>query len=539
MARLSARTYGSLLTAVGVLLAGIHVRTALDLWSKPTVMVVEAFVPLELSLIVALVGVLAVEERLCLDRFADRMLVWAGIGTVVLGAVAGWVFVDAAVRGRPVPETRRMVVSAATLGTVVGVVVGIYDGRGRREQRRGDRLTGVNDTLRTATREVVNATTREGLEQGVCDRLTRSALYDAAWIGRYSPGATTVAPIAWAGHDEAYIESLEVSVDPDESIGQGPGGEAIQTGELQAVQDVAAEPTLEPWRDMLAERDVASLAVVPLVGDDAVHGILSVYADRTFVFDAPEREALTELGESIGNAIDSIRARDRLSRRERELARQNERLDEFASVVSHDLRSPLNVATGNIELARTGEDDRLDRAANALDRMNELIDDVLTLAREGRTVSEFESLDLRGVAEAAWATTDTPDATLGFEGDLGTVRGDEKRVVQVFENLFRNSVEHGSTETGTEESAGTGGATVTVGRTDDGFYVADGGPGIPESERDEVFEAGFSTDPEGTGLGLNIVRTIGEAHGWEVRATESAAGGARFEFDGVEPGDSD
>jgi len=292
------------------------------------------------------------------------------------------------------------------------------------------------------------------------------------------------------------------------------------------------------------------------------------------VFDTQEREALSELGESIGHAIDSMEARAQLTRRERELARQNQRLDEFASVVSHDLRNPLNVAVGNLELAQvTVDDDHLDRVDDALARMDELIDDLLTLARYGRTVDEVQSVDLRSVAEKAWATTDTEGAQLQFDGDPGTVQADASRLTQVFENLFRNSVEHSSTESRTKsgdsvehsstenrrggagdsvehESAddlpttdgpetvdflrsGRGKATnvtITVGRTASGFYVADDGPGIPEAERDRVFETGYSTAADGTGFGLNIVRTVAEAHGWRVVVTESSTGGARFEF---------
>ena len=590
MARLSARTCGTTLVAAGVVLALTHLHAALHLWSVPMLMIVDAFVPLELALIVTATGVWTYGGWSGVDEFADRMLVWAGIGALVFGAAAGWIAIDAAVRESNLPAVGRMVANAATMGALCGVVVGVYDARGRHEHRRANRLTRLNDTLRIATREVVTATERDELEREVCEQLTRSELYDSVWIGRYSPGTTVVDPATWAGHDEAYIESLEVTVDPDEPEGQGPGGEAIRTGEIQPVQDVFAEPRLEPWWDLLSERGIESMAVVPFVGETDVYGFLSVYADRPNVFDAPEREALTDLGESIGNAIDSIQARDRLARRERELKRQNEQLDEFASVISHDLRNPLNVAVGNLELVQEDvSHDRLGRAATALGRMDELIDNVLRLAREGRTVSEFQPIDLQAVAESAWSTTDTGDSVLRFESHPGTVQGDEKRVVQAFENLFRNSVEHGSTRGRTQsgddvehgstdgrpkaddsetprtagdcgsESAGSqcvepvdggrhtgcGGdasgtaVTVTVGPTADGFYVVDDGPGIPETDRDDVFGVGYSTNPEGTGFGLNIVRTIAEAHGWSVRAVESETGGARFEFAGVDPADAD
>jgi signal transduction histidine kinase len=71
--------------------------------------------------------------------------------------------------------------------------------------------------------------------------------------------------------------------------------------------------------------------------------------------------------------------------------------------------------------------------------------------------------------------------------------------------------------------------------TNDGVEIAYeiDGPGIPEDRRDRVLEAGYSTAENGTGLGLDIVREIAEAHGWEITVTESETGGARFDITGV------
>ncbi|MFB6309096.1 MAG: PAS domain-containing protein [Haloarculaceae archaeon] len=204
---------------------------------------------------------------------------------------------------------------------------------------------------------------------------------------------------------------------------------------------------------------------------------------------------------------------------ERRLKRQNERLDELTSVVSHDLRNPLNVATGRLELAqRECDSDYLDDVADAHDRIESLIDDLLTLAREGEQVVETDAVDLAGVIQGCWRNVETTDATLVVEADR-TIRADPSRLKRLLENLFRNAVEHAGDD-----------VTVTVGDLDDGFYVADDGPGIPEDERDRVFEAGYSTTDTGTGFGLNIVGEIAKAHDWDVTVRDSEAGGARFEI---------
>jgi PAS domain S-box-containing protein len=222
---------------------------------------------------------------------------------------------------------------------------------------------------------------------------------------------------------------------------------------------------------------------------------------------------------------------------EKELTRQNERLDEFASVVSHDLRNPLNVAAARLDLARQECDsDHLDEVAWAHDRMADLIEDILTVARVGGAASAFEPVGLAAIARRCWDGVPTGDATLVVDTDR-RIRADRSRLRQLLENLVRNTVEHGSTSPGSAASRGDAverGVTVTVGTLSDGFYVADDGPGIPESERDRVFDSGYTTTADGTGFGLHIVAQVAEAHGWDVRATESESGGARFEFTGVE-----
>ncbi|WP_281194248.1 HAMP domain-containing sensor histidine kinase [Halorubrum sp. F4] len=258
-----------------------------------------------------------------------------------------------------------------------------------------------------------------------------------------------------------------------------------------------------------------------------------------------ERGRRDENGDTVGYLFPAY---DRFER-ERRLERQRERLEEFASVVSHDLRNPLSVAVGNLELAREfdGDDavERIDRAHDALDRMDELISDLLSLAREGRSVEATAETDLQVVVDRAWATVGrAANAELVVEEPLPRIECDRNRLRQALENLFRNAIEHGSDEEIGEDAVAvdddairrqvdSDGVRVFVGRTDDGFYVADDGPGIPEERREEIFEPGHTTAEEGTGFGLAIVERIVEAHGWSVGVTESNAAGARFEFSDV------
>jgi signal transduction histidine kinase len=237
-----------------------------------------------------------------------------------------------------------------------------------------------------------------------------------------------------------------------------------------------------------------------------------------------------------------INSRDITGRREREerLHQRNEQLEEFASVISHDLRNPLSVAHGYGRLLEDEYDDeRLGKIVAAHERMEELIDDLLTLAKEGRAVSEPEPVVLEEAARQAWAIVDTTDGALEVEADRELL-ADDTRLRQLLENLFANAMEHGRDDAEPAVSSADGGVDerpavqVEIGAEEWGFYVADDGPGVPEAERANVFEAGESGDQNGIGLGLTIVKRIGDAHGWDVSVTHSDAGGARFEFTGVE-----
>jgi signal transduction histidine kinase len=204
------------------------------------------------------------------------------------------------------------------------------------------------------------------------------------------------------------------------------------------------------------------------------------------------------------------------------LQEQNERLDQFASMVSHDLQNPLSIATGHLELYQeTGDSAHLSKVGETLSRLDELTQDLLTLVQSNEMTDSIENVSLSEVTHDAWEMIETRDATLTVSDCF--VRADRGPLQALFENLFRNAIGHGGNE-----------VTVRVGPLEEGFYIEDTGTGLPERKRETVFEHGFSTGYGGNGVGLTIVSRIANHHGWSIELTEEESGGARFEFTGVE-----
>ncbi|KZN25336.1 PAS domain-containing sensor histidine kinase [Haladaptatus sp. R4] len=237
---------------------------------------------------------------------------------------------------------------------------------------------------------------------------------------------------------------------------------------------------------------------------------------------------LSASGTKLSGTVLIVRDVTEFERQKRGVERQNERLERVGHTIAHDLRNPLNIAKGYLDLERSdGDGEYFDNVERAHDRMEEIIDDVLSMARLDQA-ERFETLDLARTAERAWENVETKSATVSIEVGTVFVRANAGQLSSVFENLFRNAIEHAgptaAIEVGWIETEGTSGT----------LYVEDDGDGIPPTERTRVFEHGYSTRAGGTGAGLSIIADIAERHGWEVSATAGDQHGARFHISGVQ-----
>ncbi len=368
------------------------------------------------------------------------------------------------------------------------------------------------EALNQATRELMAAESREEVADIAVEAARDILELEANAIHLYEEDIAGLAPVAQTDVANDLIGDPPTFTE-DDSI----AWRVYTQGESMAIDDVRSDPDIHN-----PDTIVRGELFFPL--DE--YGILIATSRSTDAFNETDKTLGKILAANTVTALEQVERTQQLQNREVELLRQNKRLEDFVNFVSHDLRNPLNVAEGRLKLAQADcESDHLEEVTAAHERMNELIEDLLTLARTGSHIEELRAVDLQEIAAECWKNVTTKNADLVIE-TTQAITADRGRLQRLLENLFRNAVEHGDE-----------GVKVTIGdlASDDGFYVADDGPGIPEDDRDAVFESGYSTQQDGTGLGLAIVKESVTVHGWDLRLTEGEEGGARFEISGLDP----
>ncbi|ATW87261.1 PAS domain S-box-containing protein [Halohasta litchfieldiae] len=220
---------------------------------------------------------------------------------------------------------------------------------------------------------------------------------------------------------------------------------------------------------------------------------------------------------------------------EAQLERSNERLQEFAYILSHDLQEPLRMVSSYIDLLEVELDEYLDEetqeymnfAVDGADRMRGMIDGLLQYSRVESEGEEFSETDVEdvvdGIQDDLQLKIDDANAEVVVD-ELPTVQADYDQLGQLFQNLLKNAIEHGGSGTRIEISAA---------KTPSGyqFAVSDNGPGIPVDEQDDIFGLfDKGGDSEGTGIGLAVCERIITRHNGDIWVESDGESGTTFHF---------
>lgn len=302
---------------------------------------------------------------------------------------------------------------------------------------------------------------------------------------------------------------------------------AMETRSVVRDRRLDLEGLPEPLRTAL--QDVSQLLVLPLVLGGDIIGFLSVHRRSDEPFDDEDVATL----QLIGNvAAVTLRNADLLQ--DMDAARRT--MGEFLNVVVHELRAPLTIISGYINMMDEGI---FGAAPPAWHRPMEtielklregqrLVDELLIIARleDGNIPYRLEDFDARAEAERAvqraLPRANLSGATIEVRGDtVVSAHADAAHVARILDNLINNALMHGGTPAAISVTVSNHGAPAIT--------VADNGPGVPSDERDRVFERFFHgrASAAGTGLGLYISRQLAERWGGSLLLTDEGPG-ARF-----------
>ncbi|MDO8292405.1 MAG: PAS domain S-box protein [Gallionella sp.] len=192
-------------------------------------------------------------------------------------------------------------------------------------------------TLSEVNRNLVYATDENDLLQAICRAIVEQCGYRLAWVGyKQHDENKSIKVLASAGHDEGYLDAMQLTW-AETGRGMGSGGRAMRSGVTQLCQDMANDPLCLPWCDGSRQHGYASCIVLPLLdGDNAVFGILTVYAAEANTFIAAEVALLEEMAEDLAFGVRTLH-----TRRERDLAlEQNRRqLEQLQSNLEDTVRA--------------------------------------------------------------------------------------------------------------------------------------------------------------------------------------------------------
>jgi len=396
--------------------------------------------------------------------------------------------------------------------------------RERRDQLAA--LNDINSLVHSLSESMFGLSSKDDIEQLVCDRLAASDSYEFAWIGAAEGGNVA----AEAGVED-YLDEVALSID-DPADEPGPTTAAHRTGEMQIVQDVRTDPRYEQWRDHAESYGYHASASIP-ISDGEMHGTLNVYSARSDAFDGEERDALRRLGSVVAYALSSVE-------RDRELQRERNRLEFMNRLLRHNLLNSLNVVKARLDLL----DGRVDYEVHddleiATDRTQEMIDFVQTVRKVTKVIGRGKEQELepqpiddvlesrvvraqQTYSQAAFHLESLPSADVVADDLLG----------EVLDNILINAVQHNTNEepqiwidTSVYEEC------VTV-------AISDDGPGIPDERKETIFDRqSMDLHDPGSGFGLYLVGEIMASYGGDIAVEDNDHGGATFRLTFDRPGD--
>jgi len=406
--------------------------------------------------------------------------------------------------------------------------------------------------VRNACNQAVNRCSEEGeLLEEVCNAIVAEGGYRLAWVGYAENDAEkTVRPVAQAGVGQGYLKGLVATWGADVH-GLGPTGTAIRTAQAVVVNLVSADPRFAPWRARAEEHGLKSSVALPLITDGKSIGGFMVYSDEPEAFDEKETDLLVQAANDLMHGIALLRtkrerqtAEEALKKTEEELARvaRVTAMGELTASIAHEVNQPLAavVTNGNASLRWLAIDPpNFDEARQALrnivrdgNRAGDVIARIRAVLKKSEPAARRVDLNeiIREIVALTQGEVERRGATLRTDlaVNLPAVMGDRVRLQQVLLNLVINALDAMNEVTDRPRSIRI--HTEAQDATSILIAVEDSGVGLGPEKMSRLFDAFYTTKPDGLGMGLAISRSIVEEHGGRLWAASNEGPGATFQF---------
>ena len=439
-----------------------------------------------------------------------------------------------------------------TDGTLVRFSGALLDVTERKQAE--DKLARLNRTLQTlyqCNQALVHATDEYELLQAACRILVDAGGLRMAWVGyRELDLEKSIRPVAQAGYDEGYVESVKATWE-DTERGHGPTGTAIRTGKPTWTKNIETDSRIAPWRDEALKRGYRSNISLPLMSDGKPFGALTLYAEQSSAFDERAVELFTELADNLAYGVTALRTRAERSRAEHALREAQGELahvgrvmimGELTASIAHEINQPLAAVVANANACfrwLANSTPNLDEARDAISRIvrdgnraSDVIRRIRALVQKGDT--EKTLLDINEVIQEVVSLTHSEIQKSGvvlkmnLAASLPRVSGDRIQLQQVILNLVMNGIEAMNTVTDRPGEM----IIRSAAHESDKVLVAvqDSGVGIDSQNLDKIFDSFYTTKSQGMGMGLAISRSIVENHGGRLWAVPNDGPGATFQF---------
>jgi signal transduction histidine kinase len=404
------------------------------------------------------------------------------------------------------------------------------------------KLNHILETLSDSNQAMIHATNEAEYVQNVCDLIVKNLHHAMVWIGYAENNPEkSVRPVAYSGLERGYLEGMRISWD-ESATGLGPTGTAIRTGKPAGCKNMLEDPNFKPWRAEAMKRGFRSSIALPLVIDKKPMGSITIYSRQNDSFSNDEVSLLCRLADDLAYGITALRLRaEKDLAEERQMLLQTERMrSEFIADATHELRTPLAIIKGNVDLALLPGPKKADEITKTLHdidheiiHMSELLTDLTLITSKGeRRKLISKSVNLLELIKEVVRRSKTLAYSRNIDIRMAkipnvSVIGDSEYLEKMFINLVKNAITYGKDNGRIEINGSKNSHTVHI-------IFKDNGIGISEADLPRIFERFFRVDKartrggSRTGLGLPIAKWIAEAHGGSIMAESKFDKGSKF-----------